>query len=430
MAYAPRNRKYKVRWNIAVPLLLLVVLIIYALVNVLFPAPKEEVKKLTVCDLDGEKTVELLNKKIAETYTVKDYLYYGESLAIYENTYKAGGKDALAGKTVELHNLCSDETVSLTLDSTVDQKITTEDLDPGFYEVTVTDNLVKKRIVFQDTVNAEPFYTAKRKGNINKITLIADKDLLKDYGIHWDQNYMFLNVEKNKPKDGDIDVLIDPYGMNTDLTMVPDEGNTGHGLVEYKEMYDAAVQMKKELEGYGLRVELTKSSAKQTPASIYGDDGRLAVGYQKNAKYYLTLRFNTWDADDSIAGVEMWYSSYAGPNLANKILYGLEKNLNMKGSPYTSGTTMGIRECGRTDDGFDNLPNLRESGGRATMAGKISDTAKTENKAFADANGMNALEIDFAYISNADDAANWKKNKEKIVKQTAASFAEAIKASK
>lgn len=430
MAYAPRKRKYKIRWKIAIPLMVLILLIVYTLVNVLFPAPKQEVKKLTVCGLDGEKTVELLNKKVASTYTVKDYLYYGESLAIYENTYKAGGKDVLAGKTVELHNLCTDETVSLTLDNTVDQKITLEDLEPGFYDVTVTDNLVKKRIVFQDLVKAEPFYTLQRKGSVNKVTLLADKDLLKDYDIHWEQNYMFLQVEKTKPRKSDIDVLIDPYGMNVDLTMVPDEGNKGHGLTEYKEMYDAAVQMKKELEAYGLRVEITKNSAKEVPASIYGEDGRLAVGYKKNARYYLTLRFNSYEGDPSISGVEMWYSSYAGSNLATKVLYGLEKNLKMQGSPYTSGTTLGIRACGRTDEGFDNLPNLRESGGRATMAGQISETAKTENKAFANANGMNALEIDFAYISNEDDAANWKKNKTKIVKQAAVSFAEAIKAEK
>ena len=61
MAYAPRQRKYKVRWKIAVPLILLVALVLYAVAGLLFPQKKEEAKKFTVCGLDKEGTVKLLN---------------------------------------------------------------------------------------------------------------------------------------------------------------------------------------------------------------------------------------------------------------------------------------------------------------------------------------------------------------------------------
>ena len=44
--------------------------------------------------------------------------------------------------------------------------------------------------------------------------------------------------------------------------------------------------------------------------------------------------------------------------------------------------------------------------------------------------GMQGLEIDFAYVSNKEDAAYWLKNGEKISKQAAASFASGINASK
>ena len=46
MAYAPRQRRYKVRWKIVIPLLLLVALVLYAAVGLLFPQKKEEVKKI------------------------------------------------------------------------------------------------------------------------------------------------------------------------------------------------------------------------------------------------------------------------------------------------------------------------------------------------------------------------------------------------
>lgn len=429
MAYAPRKRKFRIRWKIAVPLILLICLILYATIGILFPKKEVAVRKFTVCDFDGEKTVEKLNKKIAETYTVNDYLFYGESLAIYEKTYNAKGEDTLSGKTVELHNLCNGETTTMTMDNTPDQKITLEDLSPGFYEVIIVDNLVKKRVVFQDEVKAEPFYTAQRKGSVNKVTLLAQKDLLKDYGVSWNKNYMFLKIDKSTPKKGDIDVYIDPYGMNVDNQMIPDEGVKANGLVENQEMFDAAQIMKKQLESYGLRVEISKKSAKETAKYIYGDDGRLAVGYQKNAKYYLYLRMNSMESDTSVKGVEIFHSSYTSSTLANKIMYALEKKLSMKGSPYTSETTMGIRKSPLTDDGYDLYANLRESGGRATMAGKGTPNSIKDNKSFVDANGMNAMEIDFAYISNKDDAANWKKNKTKIADETAKAFAQAIKAS-
>lgn len=430
MAYAPRKRSFKIRWKIAVPLFLLVCLIVYAAIGILLPKPKEIEHKFTVCGLNKEKTVEKLNKKIAETYTVSDYLYYGESLGIYETTYNAKGKDMLSGKTVELYNICNGQTTTMTMDNTPDQKITLEDLSPGFYEVIIVDNLVKKRIVFKDEVKAQPFYTAQRKGSVNKVTLIAKKDLLKDYGIVWDKNYMFLDIEKTNPQKDDIDVYIDPYGMNVDNQTVPDEGMKANGLVENKEMYDAAVMMKEELEKtYGLRVEISKSNANETAKYIYGDDGRLAIGYKKHAKYYLYLRFNAV-ADTNIKGVEIWHSAYTSSTLANKIMYDLNKNLGMKGSPYTSEKTMGIRKSPLTDNGYDLYANLRESGGRATMAGKGTPNSIKYNKSFVNANGMNALEIDFAYISNKDDAQYWKMNKTKIVQETAKAFAKAIKASK
>ena len=99
----------------------------------------------------------------------------------------------------------------------------------------VIDNLVKKRVIFDRTLHSDAFTTVQRKGNVHEIKLIADQDLLKDYDIRLDQNYLFLSVEKAKPKEGDIDVLLDPYGMNTDLTYVPDEGNKGNGITEYKD---------------------------------------------------------------------------------------------------------------------------------------------------------------------------------------------------
>lgn len=337
-------------------------------------------QKFTVCGLNSEETIHLLNKKAADTLTVRDYVFYGESLGLYTQTYDAkGDKDELAGKTVELHNLCTDETIPMTMDSTADQKITLEDLNPGYYEITVIDNLVKKRVIFDRTLHSDTFTTVQRKGNVNAIKLIADQDLLKDYDSKLDQNYLFLSVEKAKPKEGDIDVLLDPYGMNMDLTYVPDEGNKGNGITEYKETYKAAVWMKEELEQHGLRVEITKSDASEQPKPAYGKDGRLADGYQKHARYYIYLRFNT-NPDENVSGMEIWHSAYSSPTLGKNIMYGLEKKLKMSGSAYTDANNPGVGASPLISGGYDMYSNIREAGGRATMAGKGSENARKETR--------------------------------------------------
>lgn len=430
MAYAPKRRSYTIRWRLVLPLLLLLCLIVYAIFGFFFTKKAEARKKFTICDFSEKKTFEKLNKKTAETYPVKDYLYYGESLGIYEKVYHAKQSDPLAGKTIELYNLCNDQSISMTFGNTADQKIALEEILPGFYELFVVDNLVRKRVVFQDTVESEPFYTAQRKGSIHKVSVTARKNLLEEYGERWDKAYMFLHVEKATPIAGDIDVYLDPYGMNVDNQLVPDEGVKGNGVLEYKETYEAALLMKKTLEAYGLRVLISKKSAEEKPAYMYGEDGRLAQAYNKHAKYYVYLRLNALPSDASIKGMEVWHSAYISDAMAKKLMFGLEKTVGVKGSPYTSGTTMGIRKSPVTKDGYDLYANLRESGGRATMAGKGTPNSIKENKQFVEANGMHAVEIDFAYISNAQDAKFWKENKGKMVEEIAKNFAKAIHASK
>ena len=432
MAYVPRQRRYKVRWKVVDPLLVLIALIVYLLIGMFLPSNHQEVKKFTVCGLNEEQTIKALHKTSKETISVSDYLYYGESLDLYEKKYSPENKDTLSGKTVELKNICDGKTISMTMENTVDQKILLDEIPEGYYEVSIIDNLVKKRVIFQQPLKENAFYTAQRKGKVNKVSLIADTQLLKDYQITLDKNYLFLQVTSQTPRKGDIDVLIDPFGMNTDLTWLPDEGSKVNGLNENDEMYKAAVLMKKELEEkYGLRVAITKAS-KDEKGKAYGSDGRLAKGYKQHAKYYLFLRFSNY-ANDTIRGFEVAHSYYSSKTLARNLTYGVHKNLKMPLSPMYTGSDAGI-VTGLLAEGadgktiYDTNLYLRESGGRATLAGKYSETSQEQNADFVNANGMQGLEIDFVYISNKEDAALWKKQKNAIIKETARAFAEGINA--
>ena len=421
MAYAPKQKR-KIRWKLVIPLLLLIALILYAIITVLLPDTDDE-HGYTICGLNEEKSAQLLNKQNAQTYEIQDYTYYGESLGLYTDTYDTESNDELVGKTLQLHNLCNDKVATMTIDADVDLKISLSDLEPGFYEITVIDDLVEKQLVYKETLESEPFTTIRRNKQVKHATLIANKDLLQDKGIHWKENYLYLQVESGKPDEDVVDVYLDPYGMNTDFQYVPDEGSSGHGLKEYKETYEAAQIIKKQLESYGLKVEISRADVDETAAPAYGEDGRFAQAYESGARYYISLRMN--QSEMNLGGVEIWHSAHASSVLGRQIMYGLEKNLGMKASTYVNPDGSGVGPSYVDKQYFDNNIYLRETGGRATFAAMYSELSREENASFKDANGMHALEIDFGYVTNSEDAAFWKAHKEEIAKQVADSFAEA-----
>lgn len=434
MAYAPREKNYKKQWKVIVLLLFLLVFVVYIVASNVMRSEHSTSNRLTVCNLSEEDSVALLSKKHKEIIEVSDYFYYGESLNLYQSTYSPEKTDTLSGKTIELKNICNNEVISMTMENTIDQKLVLDEIAEGFYEVYIMDNLVRKRVVFDHPLEKNSFYTAKRKGFVNRITLIADQNLLHEYGKKLDQNYLFIEVKKEAADNDEIDVLIDPYGMNMDLTWLPDEGAKVNGLNENEEMYYAATKLKEELEkNYGLRVMITKNSAKEE-GKAYGEDGRIAKGYQHHAKYYLLLRFNNFASDD-YRGFEIMHSAYCSKTLARNITYNLEKNLNLTLSELYGTKDPGIVSCllAEGKDGkliYDSNLYIRESGGRGTLAASYSDTSSEANASFKDKNGMLGLEIDFAYISNKADANQWKQSKDKIIQETAKGFAEGINVSR
>lgn len=430
MKYAPPPFDPRRRGRIIAAMISVLVLI-GAAVILLWPKPESVMERYRVCGLSEEETVALLHQESDPVFMIRDYFYYGESLNFYEESYSPLNRDTLSGKTIELKNVCDGTTISMTLENTLDQKLVLDSIPAGFYQVGIIDNLEYKRLVFEEKLEENSFYTARRNGTVKKVELIADASLLQEYDVEMNYHYLFLSISEETDND-QIDVYIDPYGMNTDFTWLPDEGNASHDLVEYKEMYEAALILKEELEKYGLRTAISKSSPEET-GRAYGEDGRLAKGYGQHAKYYLFLRFNL-SADDSIRGLEVHHSSYTSRTLARNITYRVKKNLNYPLSPLYYGEDEGIVTTlltkGKDNETiYDSNLYLRESGGRGTLAGRYSDAAEVENASFANANGMYALEIDFAYISNAEDASYWKINHRRLIQEIAAAFAEGINVS-
>ena len=431
MAYVPKHRRLKIRWKVAAPLLILLMLCVYMLVSVLHSVVSPEPKRFTICDFSNDKTVERLSKKYQSTYKMSDYLYYGETLNLMQNPYNPEVADPLSGKTVQFNNICTGEKFPFVFENAVDRQVALDELTVGYYEIFVIDDLQPKRAVYATPLKDTDFTTVKRKDKVNQISLIADQNLLKkDYKKFLDQNYLFLEVKETDPKDKQVDVLLDPSGYNKDFTYTVDKGVEANGLVEYEENYKAAVELKKALEKYGLRVMITRDKMNQA-LNTYGKEGRLGKAYASKARYMFHIG-QSESTYDSVKGMEIYYSNHASATFANALLYDLKKNTQLTGNVAyaTDLDNAGVMSADLVEgvDGrkiYDGDMYIRESGGRATIAGSYSENAAKQNASFAKDNkqGIQTLSIYYSYFTNKQDAAYWKSDRAKIMNATANSIA-------
>lgn len=427
MAYVPPKRSISKR---AILCIFLGVLAISGSILMYLQMQQKNAQPLehaTICGLNEEKSAQKLRQENTEVYPISDYQFYGESLNLYREDYAFGGNDDVKRKSIELTNLCNDETITYTMEDDADRRIDLATLEPGFYALSIIDQQEKKRLVYDEKLISEPFTTVKRNEKVHTVKLLADANMTEPALAH---NDLFLQVEETEPG-SEIDVFIDPYGDRMSNGYRVSAGS-GNGLSEAEEMQEAAQLLKTKLESYGLRVAISKSDAQEV-IGYYGEEGIMKKAYDSHAKYYLELAMNT-AAQSSYQGTEIFHSNYSSPTLANTLMYALRKHTSLKASNAFVWTDRneGVNACNLIagEDGqkiYDVLPSLRESGGRITGSGSYSASAKL-NADFAQANrfGMQAVSINFIYLSNEEDANTWKSEKDAILTELADAFVKAI----
>lgn len=387
---------------------------------------KEE--PFTICGLDVEQTAEKLQSKEKDSYMISDYLFYGESLNLFAKDYETGTKDDVRRKSITLRDLCSDESVTYTMEDRADRQIDLPELEPGFYALSIRDENVEKRLVYDEAMTSQPFYGVTRNGKVKVATLIGDADLIGPASANHD---LFLKIEEADVQADVYDIFIDPYGQRLINGVVQSAGNA-NGLDESVEMQWAAEQLKGELEKHGLKVMLAKDKHDDI-LGYYGKEGIMQKAYASHAKYYLELGMNS-SAQSVDSGTEIIYSNYSSATLANTLMYELTKNTSLSGSDLNSwfqrNSGVGASNTAAGADGkeiYDMLPSLRESGGRISAAGQFSDAAKENAEVVQSSRcGMQAVSINFIYITNAEDARIWKKEREVIITELSDAFLKAI----
>ncbi len=386
------------------------------------------VTRPTQLDKLGISYLEIMDRKAVEknvsdkyknTYEVNDYLIYGETMMFYAKEYN-GDVDPMQGMNVLLKNVETKEEISYTFSGGVDSGIGLGSLPQGLYEVYVYDNYVKKRLYFKDEEESLNFSTMRRNETVKNIQVHASKDYLKDFGIEMDKNYVFISVVDNIPMVKTIDVLIDPGGNTYNESDNSIDYGVGNDLInEASASLELAEMLKEKLEAEGLRVELTRD-AESTPG-YYGKTGRAGIGYEKQAKVFISLGMFV---DETQTRPIMMISPYTSGFLANEISYTLlqngielpdvsaQENLNL-GILYDS---FRVDEEGNSTK-FELYPQLRETGGKATLTGQAENSKS--NQMYADYYGMNSVYFQFANLASTDSINYYLENKETIAKSIA-----------
>lgn len=420
MPYEPRKKS-----NPGLKILICTILAICVFVFAFsFFNTEEEVEELyQIANLSVEQTKEVLEKKAKDTYTIEDYFYYGESLSLLKSKYNPEVSDDMYGKSVILKDVCSDNEMAFVVGTTIDSAIQLNHLEEGFYEIYIMEDLIEKKAVFNEDV-VSTMKTTLQNGKRYEVTLLASSEYFKERKIQVKENYAYLQVKEVKLAKNEYDIAIDPAALDRDFNIWSvNLGSEGNGLKEYEETYVAAELLKKAFEDKGYKVLIVRD--KEEEKNSYGEDGRLKEAYDANCKYYFRLSF----AEDTFGynGFDIAYSAHSSNMLASQIIYHMQRNSDISISTLYSGNkNKGVYKCILLE-GMDNREVydsdlwIRESGGKATQAGKYSENAKEGTSFFAmdNVHGMHALNINLGYISNSVDANHWKTHKDVYMKELA-----------
>ncbi|KAF0226420.1 MAG: N-acetylmuramoyl-L-alanine amidase [Erysipelotrichaceae bacterium] len=422
-----RSRKTKLRWKIALPLLVLALLLSYVLFTLM--SPHEVIvkqPKYLVCDYSLQKAQTTLKTLVYEDTTIlAQHLYYGETLNIYHDPFELAKTDYFVGKTLILRNVCDGTELVYMMENYVDRQIPLDTITEGFYEVFVMENLTKTRLISNNVLYDE-FYTIRREIGLGmEVEVVADADLIEspfEERKIFDKNYVFIRVVKKEVPEAIYDVVIDPSRNQYEGDgLVVKNVNGANALV------DSAKLLKTKLEAYGLKVFISRGNEM---INRWGTDGRMARIYGVKAKYYIALDFNS-SANGISKGARIIYSHYASNRFATTVFdaYMELDDLTIFGVG-SKGNKLGIVSGGVLDN-MDVNTDVRETGGLILNAGRYSDASK-ENASFAASNpyGLQAILLDLLFLSNTQDYQIYTTRHDELIENIALGFADYLQLKK
>lgn len=341
-----------------------------------------------------------------EQIEVKDYTFYGTSLVFYDRPFEPMETDGFFGRNVNLRNIATDETVTVTFGGGADVGIDLQLLEQGVYEIYLSEGYKPKRAYMSEYFLSEPYYTMSDQGKANKIQIIASPTFLRKYNIEYDQSYLYLAVTEVEEIPPTIyDVVIAPSGTSGLDTYGLPSTPLEDGFSESQQSWQLALLVKMRLEKAGLRVMLSRQE--DTYTTLSGEESSLGKAYDANAKIFLTLAM---DANPNYSKPYVVTSPFTNAKLGDQISMACET----AGAPLQVVSQTAELKQGNLYDGFIKDENyqytrfsitdeIRESGGKVTSAGMMSDWQ--ENASFSNRYGMNGVVFYYASTTNVESHA-------------------------
>ncbi len=411
-----KKKMLRIKWRTTIPAIICVILFLYLIISLivtLFSGSSKDIDIYKIGDLNGKKTLEVINKEDRSNPTeVKEYNFYGESLNLYFDTYSLNisKSNTLNGKTVVLKDLLDENNVVEFTDLTnkIDDQIDLGELNDGFYSVYLKDGETLSRLYYSSIISYDNYmYTVRRNGTSKKVEILADKTLFDQEGSNesvLDNNYIYIKVSTASDEENtqyDFAISTAPALVYEGVSLVGVEDN---GIVEAQELYELATNLKTALEAKGFKVLILKEQYDQD-ISYYGTNGVLYKAYNSKAKYMIHLDM------DEYGNKALLYSTKSSGKLAKAVFDSLMSSTTL----YESADYLSI--CDLADDGIsDSQYEIREAGGIVLAAGTYSESSQ-QNSSFASNNkfGIDTIEIITTNINDVSDVTNWLENKTKAV---------------
>ncbi len=357
---------------------------------------------------------ELTSQNIILKEDVGDTFFYGESLILNSSEVESIGQyNSYDGLVIRLVNICNQKEYNYTYNGKLDQFINVSDLPVGIYEFYLVNGENKIRLTSAEPIDTT-IYTVTDGGTNYKVNLIADKSYfsLIDETYLLDDNYLFLDIKKEKAPENVYDVVVDPqYNDVGDLT---ESNDVEVPSKEATLLFETADKLAKELETMGYKVYVTRKSI-EDPLETYGTNGRIHKTITSNAKYYIGLTMTDKESAED-TGVKVTSSYYASTNFSTTIIEQLKTIDGL--TLYNDGI-----DIPETIRDYDSAIDIREMGGRALQAGSFSELTITENKDFALTDyGVQGISVSLGFIDGTTDFDFIDENQTKIVKAIANGF--------
>ena len=218
------------------------------------------------------------------------------------------------------------------------------------------------------------YYTITKKKKNNRINIGFGTCDGKAEGSK--VSFLAVNVEGVKTLPEDVyDVVIDPGHGGRDPGAMSNDGS----LDERKLNLQNAMFIKEKLEGAGLKVYITRTSAEKTEEdtvhNVYDDDGKITKAIETKAKIYLAIHMNSSGRANSYSGFEIYVAPRDSLELARSFSKEIKTATGRKASTLDQFKVEdGIYSRGFLSKDYDELAHTAKQGGFKMYENVTEDT--------------------------------------------------------